>query len=175
VKLYGVGLGDWILMRMSLQTTLVLLVLLATSRLAMADLDSADAAYERGDYKTAIVEFKALAEQGDAEAQYNLGMMYYEGEGVPEDYAAAVKWYRLAADQGHTSAQSNLGMMYYIGDLDRGVLEDFVQAYAWWNIAATQGHEDARHNKPKLAKQMTPSQIAEAQELSKELYEKIPH
>jgi TPR repeat protein len=71
---------------------------------ASADWDSADAAYERGDYKTAFVEFKALADQGDAEAQFFLGHMYVYGRGVPEDAAEAVKWYRLAADQGHPPA-----------------------------------------------------------------------
>ena len=68
-------------------------------------------------------------------------------------------------------AQFNLGLMYFNGE---GVLEDYVQAYAWFNIAATQGDEPARKAKPLLAQMMTPSQIAEAQELSKELWEKIP-
>ena len=56
--------------------------------------------------------FRLAADQGDASAQYNLGFMYADGRGVPQNYAEALKWYRLAADQGHASAQFNLGLMY---------------------------------------------------------------
>ena len=52
---------------------------------------------------------RAPAEQGDAEAQFNLGVMYANGRGVPQDDSEAVRWYRLAADQGHAGAQFNLG------------------------------------------------------------------
>ena len=57
-------------------------------------------------------ELRALADQGDVDAQFNLGVMYDNGEGVPQDYAEAVRWYRLAAEQGNASAQFNLGSMY---------------------------------------------------------------
>ena len=70
------------------------------------------------------------AEQGHANAQYNLGVMYEDGEGA--DDKEAVKWYRKAADQGHAFAQFNLGVMYHNG---QGVPEDYVTAYAWINIA----------------------------------------
>ena len=62
-----------------------------------------------------IDALRARAEQGDAEAQNNLGVMYATGEGVPEDDAEAVRWYRLAAEQGYAVAQFNLGNMYEIG------------------------------------------------------------
>ena len=65
-------------------------------------------AARRGDYATALREWTPLAEQGNARAQYNLGLMYDVGRGVPQDYKTAVKWYRLAAKQGHSSAQRNL-------------------------------------------------------------------
>jgi TPR repeat protein len=138
---------------------------------AAADFDSAFAAYKRGDYETAFVEYKVLADQGDARAQSNLGNMYEFGEGVPEDDREAVKWYRLAAEQGNYRAQHNLGIMYRDGE---GVPEDYVQAYAWYNLAAAQGNSFANRDKSELAERMTPSQIAEAQRLSKELWEKIP-
>lgn len=67
------------------------------------------AAYQRGDYATTLKEWKPLAEQGDADAQYNLGVMYGDGDGVPQDYAEAMRWYRAAARQGNASAQYNLG------------------------------------------------------------------
>ena len=67
---------------------------------AWAGFDEAVAAYQRGDYATAIRELRPLAEQGDADAQFNLGTMYGIGLGVPQDFAKAVKWYRKAAEQG---------------------------------------------------------------------------
>jgi len=62
-----------------------------------------------------------FAEQGVAEAQFNLGLMYYNGQGVRQDYAEAVRWYRQAAEQGNAEAQNNLGAMYAIG---QGVRQD---------------------------------------------------
>ena len=91
-------------------------------------------AYERKDYKTAYKLWLPLAEQGDAKAQYNLGQMYYEGQGVPQDNKEAVKWYRLSAEQGHRSAQYNLGVMYVKG---QGVPQDYVLAHMWWNICGS--------------------------------------
>ena len=98
-------------------------------------------------------------------AQVNLGAMYDQGEGVPEDDAEAVKWYRLAAGQGYAEAQHNLGLMYVQG---RGVPEDDVLAYHWLNLAAAQGNEEARAIKTLMQARMTAAQIAEAQKLSRE-------
>jgi TPR repeat protein len=85
-------------------------------------------AYERGDYVTALREFRALAKQGDARAQTTLGWMYFIGEGVPQDYARAFSWYHLVAKQGDASAQYNLGVMYSKG---QGVPQDYTQALSW--------------------------------------------
>ena len=101
------------------------------------------AAYQRGDYATAIRELRPLAEQGDAEAQYNLGVIYDRGQGVTQDYAEAVKWYRKAAEQGDARAQGNLGVMYSTG---RGVPQDYAEAAKWFRKAAEQGWADAQHN-----------------------------
>ena len=57
------------------------------------------AAFQQGDYATALAKWKPLADQGNAKAQLYLGTMYDKGQGVPQDYAEAVKWYRKAADQ----------------------------------------------------------------------------
>ena len=73
------------------------------------------------------------AQKGDAQAQSNLGLIYDNGEGVPQDYAQAMKWYRLAADQGYASAQYNLAVMYQYG---QGVPKDYVQAAKWYRLAA---------------------------------------
>ena len=88
-------------------------------------------------------ETKALGEQGVAYAQYNLGLMYDNGEGVPENDAEAVKWYGKAADQGHSGAQSNLGFMYDNGE---GVPENDAEAVKWYRKAADQGHSGAQYN-----------------------------
>ena len=86
---------------------------------------------------------QAAAEQGDAEAQFNLGVMYRDGEGVPQDEAEAVRWFRLAAEQGLAVGQSNLGLMYAEG---RGVPQDDAEAARWNRLAAEQGHASAQFN-----------------------------
>ncbi len=87
----------------------VLLVVLAAP--AWAGFAEGKAAHERGDYATALREWRPLAAQGNAAARYNLGFMYTKGHGVTQDYAEAAKWYHRAADQGVASAQHNLGVM----------------------------------------------------------------
>ena len=82
-------------------------------------------AYERGDYAIAYRGFRLHAEQGDAGAQYYLGLMYVYGFGVPQDYAEALKWYRRAAEQSDAYAQHDLGSMYFHG---LGVPQDYTKA-----------------------------------------------
>jgi TPR repeat protein len=89
------------------------------------------------------VKVKALAEKGDAIAQFNLGVMYDEGQGVEQDFKEAVKWYQKAADQGFATAQSNLGVMYFKG---QGVEQDFKEAVKWGRKAADQGDAIAQFN-----------------------------
>ncbi len=101
------------------------------------------AAYNRGDYATALREWRLLAEQGHAEAQYNLGIMYNKGRGVPQDYAAAVGWWRKAAEQGDAAAQHNLGLMYHNGE---GTPQDYAAAVKWYRKAAAQGYALAQTN-----------------------------
>ena len=98
------------------------------------------AAFDRGDYETALVEFRPLAEQGDARAQFNLGAMYLNGWGVPRDVGEALRWYRLAADHGLADAQFIVGFMYGAG---RGVRQDTVAARRWYRKAAEHGDNAA--------------------------------
>ena len=105
------------------------------------------------------------AAQGNADAQFNLGVAYGKGQGVRQDHAEAAKWYRLAAAQGFASAQFNLGFMYVTG---QGVRQDYVQAHMLWNLAAAQGVADAIKTRDRAANLMTPAQIAEAQRLARE-------
>ena len=93
-----------------------------------------------------VLDFKKtlqVAEQGNAQAQFSLGKMYYEGQGVRQDYAEAVQWYRKAAEQGVAEAQTNLGLMYADG---RGVRQDDAQAVQWYRKAAEQGLAEAQFN-----------------------------
>ena len=92
------------------------------------------AAYERGDYATAIRGLRKAADQGNAASQVNLGHAYAEGRGAPQDYQEALKWYRKAADQGDALGQFNLGHMYNLG---YGVSQDYAQAHKWLNLAAS--------------------------------------
>jgi S1-C subfamily serine protease len=94
-------------------------------------------------YATALRELKPLAKQGDADAQFNLGVMYENGRGVPQNYKTAVKWYTLAAKQGNINAQFNLGSMYAQG---LGVIQDYKTAMKWYTLAAKQGDADAQFN-----------------------------
>jgi hypothetical protein len=82
-------------------------------------------------------------QQGGAEAQYNLGWMYANGEGVPKDEMEAMKWYRKAADQGYAQAQYSLGVMY---DSGFSAPKDLVEAVKWFRKAANQGHAGAQYN-----------------------------
>ena len=106
------------------------------------DFQKGVAAYKRGDFATALGEWEPLAEQGIASAQYNLGVMYHKGNGVPQNYKNAVKWFRLAAKQGKASAQYNLGIMYLNGN---GVPQDDKTAVKWFRPAAKQGDANAKY------------------------------
>ncbi len=110
---------------------------------AWAGWDEGQAAYQRGDYATALREFRPLAEQGNALAQNKLGYMYRNGIGVTQDYAEAVKWYRKAAEQGHATAQYDLANMYRDS---QGVLQDHAEAVKWDRKAAEQGYALAQNN-----------------------------
>ena len=94
-------------MRKIIQAAAIILALLPSATMAQ-DFEAGVEAYHRGDYETALKEFRPLAAQGDASAQFGLGLMYWHGEGVTQDYIEAVKWYRLAAEQGYAKAQFTL-------------------------------------------------------------------
>ena len=90
-----------------------------------------------------LTETRRLAEQGDADAQFNLGFMYANGRGILKDDAEAVRWYRLSADQGNAFAQYDLGVMY---DNGLGVPQDDAEAVRWYRLSADQGNADAQFN-----------------------------
>lgn len=88
-----------------------------------------------------VDDVRALAEQGDAQAQFNLGVMYAKGDGVAQDHVEAVEWYRRAAEQGDASGQSSLGYKY---DKGLGMLQDHAEAVKWYRRAAEQGDAEAQ-------------------------------
>ena len=89
------------------------------------------------------------ARQGDAEAQYNLGVCYRKGYGVEKNLTEAVKWLRKAADQGLADAQCMLGLCYELGG---GVKKDLSEAVKWYHKAANQGHAQAQDMLRKLSR-----------------------
>ena len=106
-------------------------------------LEDAVAAYQRGDYVTALRLWRPLAEQGDADAQFHLGVMYGSAQGVLRNDAEAIKWYRKAAEQDDAVAQFNLGIMYTKGE---GVPPNHAEAALWYRLAADRGLAGAQFN-----------------------------
>ena len=90
-----------------------------------------------------VSKYIKAAEQGDADAQFNLGVMYDKGQEVAQDYSQAADWYRKAAEQGNANAQYNLGVMYLNG---QGVPKDDSQAANWFRKAAEQGSANSQYN-----------------------------
>jgi TPR repeat protein len=132
---------------------------------AWADFQAGKDAYDRGDYATALNEWRPLAEQGDPSAQFRLGLLYENGEGVPRDFAKARLWYEKAAVQGEAKAQFYLGIQSAFGE---GGPLDLVQAHMWYSLAAGNGNAHAPGYRDDLARQMTAAQIAEAHKRARE-------
>src|ERR1039457_2692174 len=122
---------------------LILVLILSAAPIAHADIDEAYSALERGTYSQAFSMFKQYAEQGDAEAQYVMGKLYYEGKGVTQDFQQSAKWMREAAEQGRADAQLSLGNFYFDGE---GVKQDYNASFKWYFLAAKKGNVDAQYN-----------------------------
>ncbi|TKB65031.1 MAG: sel1 repeat family protein [Nitrospira sp.] len=108
---------------------------------AWADFKMGMDAYQRGDYATALGEWQPLAEQGQAIAQYQLGLLYANGKGVEKDDAKARKWYEKSAIQGHTEAQVNFGILLLYA---RGGQQDYKMAMYYLRLSANKGHDLAQ-------------------------------
>ena len=120
--------------------------LLLTTSLSWAftpNFDTGFSCYKKKDYACALKHWEPLANQGDSDAQFNIGVMYANGQGVAKDDEKAVYWYRKAAEQGYVNAQYNLGVMYYNG---YGIAKNTSKAFYWESIAAAQGHENGKTN-----------------------------
>jgi TPR repeat protein len=149
--------------RLSLFPTVWAFTALIAAVPAFADFQTGLDAYQKGDYPGAAKEWRPLAEGGDPIAQFNLGLLYLDGHGVPQSSAEAVTWFRRAAEQDYTMAQHNLGAMYGSG---QGVKRDFVQAYKWLNICAAKSNSGCVTQRDLIAKKLKPAQVAEGQRLA---------
>lgn len=109
------------------------------------DFERGAAAHRHGDYQAAVKLWQPLAEKGQVDAQYNLGVMYYSGDGVKQDYVEAAKWLRMAAQQGDKPAQYYMGSMCLNGE---GVKQSESEAHKWF----TMNRHDHRHNHAQMEK-----------------------
>lgn len=153
------------LFRAALAAALLLPGPAAADRVADAVAD-----FRAGHDAEAAQALEPLARAGQADAQFWLGTMHYQGRGRPRLYNAALAWYRRAAEQGNADAQNNLGLMYRNGE---GVEASRLLAYAWFTLAAGAGNAVARGNLEALADTMTPAQVLQGQQLAEEQLHRI--
>ena len=124
------------------------------------------------DHREAVRWYRMAATQRHVGAFYRLCVLSDIGRGIPQDYQEALRWCRLAAGQGHGPAMFLIATYYAKA---RGVPKDVVQAYQWYNLAAANGHEDGVKWRDRLALNMTPTQIAQAQFLARNWKPKVYH
>ncbi len=118
-----------------------LMLLTGASLSSPRDFEIGMQALREGNFAEAYCRWKPLAKKGNAEAQYNLGWLYANGNGLNVDVKQAVHWWRDAALQGHADAQFAIALAYTTGE---GLKKDLKEAVKWYVIAAEQGHRDAR-------------------------------
>lgn len=121
---------------------------------------------------SSLERLREAAEVGNRRAQYNLGVLYEEGRGVPSNMRQAVKWYRLAAQQDDADAQLALGVAYAIGE---GVERDYGLAYVWLSQSARQGRREAVELCDLVARELGHVATAEAEQESRRLAETLTH
>jgi Sel1 repeat-containing protein len=117
------------------------------------------------------LSLESAAEQRDAAAQFDLGLKYHRGDGVPQDYVQAAKWFGRAAEQGLANAQNNLGVMFAVG---QGVPQDDVTSYMWFALAAPAMPDKNVANLKRLEARMTPEHIAEGKRRAEEWQKQHP-
>jgi hypothetical protein len=115
----------------------------------------------QGSQAKSLPDLRKLASQGDADAQWQMGVRYHNGEGVPRDDVQAMQWFLRAAEQGHVTAQATLGAYYWAG---RGVPQDLSKAYFWSALALAEGDENSKSRLEGLASQMTREQVSAARQ-----------
>jgi TPR repeat protein len=129
--------------------------------ISYASLDAAMKAWAAGDYHAAAKLLKPRADEGDPEAQFNLGLYYFQGLGGDRNYAEAAKLFRGAAEQGHVMAANNLGAMNMDG---RGIPRNLPEAWFWFAVVAHRGDQAGGVLRDLVASQMTRPQVEQARE-----------
>lgn len=141
-------------------------VLLSTvGGIAQAGFKAGADAAQRKDFETALKEWMPLAEAGDERAQYNIGLMYEHGRGLPADPVQALRWYQRSAEGGAVPAQHNLGTMYASGIAGK---KDLVEAYKWFHIAAIAGFALSIHALEQAPELLTEEEFARARAMAAE-------
>lgn len=138
---------------------------LSLSPVPAADFTAGTKAYEKGDYATALKEWEPLAKAGGSAAQFNLGLLYYDGRGVPQNFAEAALWFQQAADRGYAKAQHNLGAMYAVG---KGVKRDYLKAYVWLSLCAAAGESSCEAQRDLVAQKLSASKLATGQRIARD-------
>lgn len=159
-------------MKKSAVVFLAAFLLIVLAGPAWADYEAGLKAYNKGDYVTALKEWRPLAEQGHPSAQVHLGLMHAQGQGVARDYQKAVSWFRKAAEQNDMQAQTLLGHMYRQG---QGVSKNLVLAYKWYTLAAKHWNGgEAQVARERLYKSLTVAEREQGQRLAQEWKPKKP-
>jgi TPR repeat protein len=153
---------------------MVLLLLTSLAGPARAGFDDGLAAFYDFNYAAALDEWIPLAEGGDSRAQYQLALMYYRGEGLPQDYEKAALWYRRAAERGDVDAQLNLGLMLAQG---LGVKQSFFAAFKWFELAVinapnSEFYDKAYFNRENAASMLDRKAIDKAERWAKDWHPK---
>lgn len=117
------------------------------------------------DHHFTVQLYQESAENGEADAQYKLGLLYLTGNGALQDFAEAAKWLRRAAEQGYALAQYELGLIYRTG---YGLAIDHVQSYVWLNLAAAAGIPEAVSARDEVMRSLSNKQLAQAQKMARE-------
>mgnify|MGYP001156541706 CR=1 FL=1 len=138
---------------LSLLVSLFLVVQLSAIP-AQAGFDEGMSAYTSGDFDGAAREFKPLAQKGDKDAQYVLGMLYEEGQGVPRDDVEAAYWYARSAEQGYVDAYFALGQLFVHR---KGERQDRLGAHHWFSLAKEYGHRLADQEMQRNLNAMSPA------------------
>lgn len=140
----------------------LLLALLAAIPVHAADYQKGVEASLQRDFATAYQHWEPLAQQGDASSQFQLGWLYIEGNGVPQNLEQGIDWYTRSAQQGYAFAQTALGRIYEKG---RGVQQNLPMAFMWYSIAASTWDKTAAQDRDRIAAHMTRAQLSEGRQL----------
>jgi TPR repeat protein len=143
---------------------------MASTLVLSGQYEDATAAKARGDFPSAFASFNQLAINGNADAQFELSLLYSGGKGVQANAIQALNWQKQAAAHGSVQAQSNLGVAFNRG---LGVPQDGVKALAWLKIAAQSGDAMAITNRDVAARRMSVKQIEQAKALAMECQQRM--